>query len=108
MQEAKKYYGGKNTKPKGFGAPELGPINQEAERIIRGMKRQSGSRFKKLYGKRDKDVMTLTANKLAIFVRASEVVSNNLSVSNFSISLTNSFLLGNFCFFSCSDIFYLP
>ncbi len=66
MQEAKKYYGGKNTKPKGFGAPELGPINQEAERIIRGMKRQSGSRFKKLYGKRDKDVMTLTANKLAL------------------------------------------
>ena len=45
MQEAKKYYGGKDTKPKGFGVPELGPVNQEAERIIRGMKRQSGSRF---------------------------------------------------------------
>jgi len=66
MQEAKKYYGGKNTKPKGFGAPELGPVNQEAERIIRGMKARSASRFKSLYGKRDKDVMTLTANKLAL------------------------------------------
>ena len=66
MQEAKKYYGGKNTKPKGFGAPELGPVNQEAERIIRGMKAKNAGRFKSLYGKRDKDVMTLTANKLAL------------------------------------------
>ena len=53
MQEAKKYYGGKNTKPKGFGAPELVLLTKNRENY-RGMKRQSGSRFKKLYGKRDK------------------------------------------------------
>ena len=57
-------------KPKGFGLDEpsaqLGPVNQEAERIIRGMKNQSAKRFRSLYGKRDKEVMTLTANKLAL------------------------------------------
>ena len=39
-------------------------VNQEAERIIRGMKKNQ-HRFKKLYGKRDKEVMYATANKLA-------------------------------------------
>ena len=41
-------------------------VNQEAERIFRGMKSKNASRFKDLYGKRDKEVMTLTANKLAL------------------------------------------
>ena len=40
-------------------------VNQEAERIVRGMKNKSAHRFKKLYGKRDKEVMYATANKLA-------------------------------------------
>ena len=40
-------------------------VNQEAERIVRGMKNKSSHRFKKLYGKRDKEVMYATANKLA-------------------------------------------
>jgi len=40
-------------------------VNQEAERIVKGMKRKSSHRFKKLYGDRDKDVMYATANKLA-------------------------------------------
>ena len=40
-------------------------VNQEAERIVRGMKRRSASRFRRLYGKRAKDVMYATANKLA-------------------------------------------
>ena len=40
-------------------------VNQEAERIVRGMKHKSGHRFRKLYGKRDKEVMHATANKLA-------------------------------------------
>ena len=40
-------------------------VNQEAERIVRGMKAKSSHRFKRLYGKRDKDVMYATANKLA-------------------------------------------
>jgi len=40
-------------------------VNQEAERIFRGMKNKNASRFKDLYGKRDKDVMYATANKLA-------------------------------------------
>ena len=39
-------------------------VNQEAERIIRGMKKNR-HRFKKLYGDRDKEVMYATANKLA-------------------------------------------
>ena len=39
-------------------------VNQEAERIIKGMKKNS-HRFKKLYGDRDKEVMYATANKLA-------------------------------------------
>ena len=39
-------------------------VNQEAERIVRGMKK-SRHRFKDLYGKRDKEVMYATANKLA-------------------------------------------
>ena len=39
-------------------------VNQEAERIVRGMKK-SRHRFKELYGKRDKEVMYATANKLA-------------------------------------------
>ena len=38
-------------------------VNQEAERIVRGMKHKSGHRFRKLYGKRDKEVMHATANK---------------------------------------------
>ena len=50
VKEAKKYYGGKNTKPKGFGTDQRGPINQEAERIVRGMKAKSAGRFKKLGG----------------------------------------------------------
>lgn len=45
--------------------PELKANNSEAERIVRGMKRQSLGRFKNLYGKRHKDVMYNTANKLA-------------------------------------------
>ena len=40
-------------------------VNQEAERIVRGMKRKSAHRFKRLYGKRDIEVMYATANKLA-------------------------------------------
>ena len=40
-------------------------VNQEAERIVRGMKAKSSHRFKRLYGKRDKEVMHATANKLA-------------------------------------------
>ena len=40
-------------------------VNQKAEKIVKGMKRQSGHRFKKLYGDRDKEVMYATANKLA-------------------------------------------
>ena len=40
-------------------------VNQEAERIIKGMKRRSASRFRRLYGKRAKEVMYATANKLA-------------------------------------------
>nr|BDD45428.1 hypothetical protein 1 [Desulfobacteraceae bacterium] len=39
-------------------------VNQEAERIVRGMKKNR-RRFKDLYGKRDKEVMYATANKLA-------------------------------------------
>ena len=39
-------------------------VNQEAERIIKGMKKNR-HRFKKLYGNRDKEVMYATANKLA-------------------------------------------
>ena len=64
LNERKKTLG--RDKPQGFGAAQLGPVNQEAERIIRGMKNKSASRFKSLYGKRDKEVMTLTANKLAL------------------------------------------
>ena len=40
-------------------------VNGEAERIVKGMKRQSAKRFRKLYGKRDTEVMYATANKLA-------------------------------------------
>ena len=64
LTERKKTLG--RDRPQGFGAAQLGPVNQEAERIIRGMKNKSASRFKSLYGKRDKEVMTLTANKLAL------------------------------------------
>ena len=39
-------------------------VNQEAERIVKGMKKNR-HRFKDLYGKRDKEVMYATANKLA-------------------------------------------
>ena len=39
-------------------------VNQEAERIVKGMKKNR-HRFKKLYGDRDKEVMYATANKLA-------------------------------------------
>jgi hypothetical protein len=39
-------------------------VNQEAERIVKGMKKNK-HRFKDLYGKRDKEVMYATANKLA-------------------------------------------
>lgn len=42
----------------------MATVNQEAERIVRGMKKNQ-HRFKKLYGKRDKEVMYATANKLA-------------------------------------------
>ena len=52
-------------KPRGFGSDVLSPVNQEAERIVRGMKRKSAHRFKELYGKRDREVMYATANKLA-------------------------------------------
>ena len=54
-------------KPKGFkdDEPELKAKNTEAERIIRGMERQSLGRFKNLYGRRHKEVMYNTANKLA-------------------------------------------
>jgi len=45
--------------------PELKANNSEAERIVRGMERKSLGRFKSLYGKRHKDVMYNTANKLA-------------------------------------------
>ena len=45
--------------------PELKANSAEAERIVRGMERQSLGRFKNLYGKRHKDVMYNTANKLA-------------------------------------------
>ena len=44
---------------------ELKANSAEAERIVRGMERQSLGRFKNLYGKRHKDVMYNTANKLA-------------------------------------------
>ena len=40
-------------------------VNQEAERIFKGMKSKNSHRFKDLYGKRDKEVMYATANKLA-------------------------------------------
>ncbi len=40
-------------------------VNQEAERIVKGMKKNR-RRFKDLYGKRDKEVMYATANKLAL------------------------------------------
>jgi len=40
-------------------------VNQEAERIFRGMKSKNSRRFKDLYGMRDKEVMHATANKLA-------------------------------------------
>jgi len=43
----------------------MAAVNQEAERIIKGMKRRSASRFRRLYGKRAKEVMYATANKLA-------------------------------------------
>ena len=39
-------------------------VNQKAEYIVRGMKKRS-SDWKRLYGKRDKEVMYATANKLA-------------------------------------------
>ena len=54
-------------KPKGFkdDEPELKANNPEAERIVRGMERQSLGRFKNLYGRRHKEVMYNTANKLA-------------------------------------------
>ena len=39
-------------------------VNQEAERIVKGMKKNR-HRFKKLYGDRAKEVMYATANKLA-------------------------------------------
>ena len=42
----------------------MATVNQEAERIVRGMKKNR-HRFKDLYGKRDKEVMYATANKLA-------------------------------------------
>ena len=45
--------------------PELKANNSEAERIVRGMKRKSLGRFKNLYGRRHKEVMYNTANKLA-------------------------------------------
>jgi hypothetical protein len=39
-------------------------VNQEADRIVKGMKKNQ-HRFKELYGNRDKEVMYATANKLA-------------------------------------------
>ena len=45
--------------------PELKANNSEAERIVRGMERQSLGSFKNLYGRRHKEVMYNTANKLA-------------------------------------------
>ena len=45
--------------------PELKANSPEAERIVRGMERQSLGRFKNLYGRRHKEVMYNTANKLA-------------------------------------------
>ena len=45
--------------------PELKAVNPEAERIVRGMERQSLVRFNYLYGRRHKEVMYNTANKLA-------------------------------------------
>jgi len=54
-----------NRPTKGFGADIPAPINKEAERIVQGMKRKSATRFFKLYGKRDREVMYNTANKLA-------------------------------------------
>ena len=64
LNERKKDLG--REKPQGFGASQLGPVNQEAERILRGMQNKSSHRFTRLYRKRDKEVMTLTANKLAL------------------------------------------
>ena len=58
---------------------QLGPVNQEAERIIRGMKNQSAKRFRSLYGKRDKEVMTLTANKLALKDQLKVILTKILS-----------------------------
>ena len=54
-------------KPIGFkdDEPELKANNSEAERIVRGMERKSLGRFKNLYGRRHKEVMYNTANKLA-------------------------------------------
>ena len=54
-------------KPKGFkdDEPELKANSPEAERIVRGMERKSLGRFKNLYGRRHKEVMYNTANKLA-------------------------------------------
>jgi hypothetical protein len=43
----------------------MSTVNQNAERIVKGMKRRSASRFRRLYGKRAKEVMYATANKLA-------------------------------------------
>ena len=53
-------------KPKGFkdDEPELKANSPEAERIVRGMERKSLGRFKNLYGRRHKEVMYNTANKL--------------------------------------------
>ena len=52
-------------KPAEPSEPELKAVNPEAERIVRGMERKSLGRFKSLYGRRHKDVMYNTANKLA-------------------------------------------
>ena len=54
-----------NRPAKGFGSQIQAPVNKEAERNVKGMKRKSASRFFKLYGKRDREVMYATANKLA-------------------------------------------
>ena len=54
-----------NRPVRGFGADIPAPVNKEAERIVQGMKRKSASRFFALYGKRDREVMYATANKLA-------------------------------------------
>ena len=43
----------------------MSTVNQNAERIVKGMKMRSASRFRRLYGKRAKEVMYATANKLA-------------------------------------------